>query len=47
MRLIQMKQIKGLFWAREWSSLKMDPMGIEAGILLTHQLMDPLCKELC
>jgi hypothetical protein len=24
----------------------MDPMGIEAGILLTHQLMYPLFKEL-
>jgi hypothetical protein len=24
----------------------MDPMGIETGILLTRQLLDPLCKEL-
>jgi hypothetical protein len=40
-----MKPIQGLFWAER--SLKIFPMGtVEAGIPLTYQLMDPLCKEL-
>jgi hypothetical protein len=46
MRLVQMKPIQRLFWVKEYRPLKIVLMGTEAHIPLTHQLMDPLCKEL-
>jgi hypothetical protein len=42
---VQMKLVRGLFWAKALSSLKVLPIGIESGTPLTHELMDPLQKE--
>jgi hypothetical protein len=44
-RLVQTKHILDLFWKKQ-RSLKIVPMGAEAGIPLAHHSMDPLCKEL-
>jgi hypothetical protein len=42
-RIVQMQPIWELFCV-EYRLLKINPMGIEAGIPLTHQLMDPPCR---
>jgi hypothetical protein len=39
-----MKPVWGLFWSKEQTLLKIVPVGVEAGISLTHYLMDPLIK---
>jgi hypothetical protein len=41
-----MKPIHGVFRVKELSPLQTVPMGTAEGIPLTHQPMDPLCKEL-
>jgi hypothetical protein len=46
MSLVQMKPIQGLFWVKESRLLTIVLMSVEASIPLTHQLMDPFCKEL-
>jgi hypothetical protein len=45
MRLVEMKLFWGLLWVKEMKPLKRVPMGIEAGIPMTHQPIVPLCKE--
>jgi hypothetical protein len=43
-RLVQMKPVQRLFWGRNYRPLKIVLMGAEAGIPLTHQSTDHLCK---
>jgi hypothetical protein len=43
MRVVQMKHVRELFWAKE---LRIVPKGVETGIPLTHQPVDALRKEL-
>jgi hypothetical protein len=45
MRVVQMKPVRGMFWAKGNRLLKMVPVGVDAGIPLTHQLMEILRKE--
>jgi hypothetical protein len=45
MKLVQKKSIQGLFWAKEGiEAIKNGTTSSDAGISLTRQLMDPLCK---
>jgi hypothetical protein len=37
-----MKPVQGLLWAKEYNLLKIIPIGVEAEITMTHQLIDPL-----
>jgi hypothetical protein len=46
MMLVQMKPLWGLFWGNELTLLKIVTMGLEVGIPLAHQLMDPVCETL-
>jgi hypothetical protein len=41
-----MKPSQGLFWLKKQRWLKTVPIGNEADVPLTHQLMVPLCKEI-
>jgi hypothetical protein len=43
LRPVQMKHVRGLFWAKE--AVKSSPMGVEVVIPLIHQPMDHLRKE--
>lgn len=45
-RLLHMQLIQGLFRVKDWRILKIIPMDVDPGILLPHQLIDPLQKEL-
>lgn len=40
------KKIQKLFWAKDWRFLKIIHMDVDPGILLPHQMIDPLQKEL-
>jgi hypothetical protein len=42
---IQMKPAYGLSWMMEFRLFKIVSVGVEAGILLTHQFIDSLYKE--
>jgi hypothetical protein len=46
MRLVQVKPSEDLFWAVEQRMLHTVPVHVEEGILLTYQVLNPLCKEL-
>jgi hypothetical protein len=45
---VHMKSIWGLFWVKEKDcrSLKVVPVSAEADVILMHQLVDPLHKDL-
>jgi hypothetical protein len=45
MRLVQMKPIQRMFWAKELKPSEIVSMSVEAGIPLTHLPMDPPYKE--
>jgi hypothetical protein len=46
MRLVQLKPVQGLFWAKEYRLLKIVPTGVETDIPLMQQLMHLLHIEL-
>jgi hypothetical protein len=45
MMLINRKVVQGLFWIKDCRPLKAVLVSTAAGILLTHQLTDPLHKD--